>query len=334
MTRGDELHSELHKVVRRFREHPGRLAKSSLGLVTDVLGPTDWVQGPGDDAAVIPRKGQTILAAGEAIWPPFVEADPFGAGVAAVVANVNDVAAMGGRSLALVDTIVGPEALARRALEGMRFASEGYGVRVVGGHLTIREGPPALSAFVVGEATSLLSARNAAPGQILLFACATEGSPLGDFPFFSSVRARESRLAGDIEVLPLIAEAGSCVAAKDVSMAGLLGSLAMLLEPTLTGAVVDLDRLPRPVEVPVVDWTATFPSYGFLLCAPAERAEECRAAFRRQELACEAVGVLDGSGELRVGLGGAEALLMDLTKEGVTRIGGEGSGATPRRPTG
>lgn len=330
----EALDPELAEVVRRFREHPGRLAKASLHLVTDVLGATDWVQGPGDDAAVIPHGDGFLLAAGEAMWPPFVEADPFGAGVAAVVANVNDVAAMGGRPIALVDTIVGPEALARRVLEGLRFGSERYGVPVVGGHLTVRDAPPAVSAFVLGETTAPLSSRNVVPGHVLLLACSLEGRMRDDFPFFSSVLEREDKLAGDIEVLPRLAEAGSCVAAKDVSMAGLLGSLAMLLEPTLMGAVVDLDRLPRPPGVPLVDWTAIFPSFGFLLCGPAERAEECRAAFYQQELACEAVGVLDESGELRVRLGGAEALLMDLTEEGVTRIGGEGSGATPRRPAG
>lgn len=323
--------SELDEVVRRFRDHPGRLAKASLKLVTDVLGPTDWVQGPGDDAATIARDGGYLLAAGEAIWPPFVEADPFGAGVAAVVANVNDVAAMGGRALALVDTIVGPEALARRALEGMGFASERYRVPVVGGHLTVRDGPPAVSAFVVGEATALLSSRNAASGQVLLLACSLEGTMRGDFPFFSSLAEREARLAGDVEVLPRLAESGACVAAKDVSMAGLLGSLAMLLEPTGAGVSVDLERLPRPPDVSLAEWTGIFPSHGFLLCASGGRARECAASFHSQGLACEEIGVLDGSGVLRVHLRGQESVLLDLAREGVTRLDGGGPGRAPHQ---
>ncbi|MGQ0670939.1 MAG: AIR synthase related protein [Actinomycetota bacterium] len=326
--------SELAEVVRRFRDHPGRLAKASLKLVTDVLGPTDWLQGPGDDAAVIPRDGRFLLAAGEAIFPPFVEADPFGAGVAAVVANVNDVAAMGGRPFALVDTIVGPEALARRVLEGMRFASERYGVSVVGGHLTLREGPPAVSAFVIGEAVAVLSSRAAAPGQALLLACALEGAMRGDFLFFSSLREREDRVGGDIEILARIAEAGSCVAAKDVSMAGVLGSLAMLLEPSRVGVVVDLERLPRPPDVGLADWTAAFPSYGFLLCAPDGRAEECAAAFHTEGLACEEIGVLDGRGVLSVALRGEESVLLDVTRDGVTRLDGGGPGRAPHRSSG
>lgn len=83
-----------------IRQHPGMRGKAGLGLITDILGPSDWITGPGDDAAAIPQPatGQEtfLLAAGEAIFPPFVRADPFQAGIAAVVTNVNDIAAMGG----------------------------------------------------------------------------------------------------------------------------------------------------------------------------------------------------------------------------------------------
>ena len=323
--------SELDEVVRRFREHPGRLAKASLELVTEVLGSTDWVRGPGDDAAVIPRDEGSLLVAGEAIWPPFVDTDPFAAGIAAVVANVNDIAAMGGRPLALVDTVVGPEAVARRALEGMRSASERYGVPIVGGHLTVRDGPPALSAFVLGEASALLSSVNAKPAQALLFACALEGSMREGFGFFSSFRERADRLRDDLEVLPRLAETGACLAAMDVSMAGLLGSLAMLLEPTRTGVVMDLERLPRPPDVELAGWTAAFLSYGFLLCAPAGRADDCVAAFEAEGLACAEIGVLDDTGRVQVALGDERSELLDLTRDGVTKLSGEGPRTAPRQ---
>jgi selenophosphate synthetase-related protein len=316
------LQPALADVVRRFREHAGRRAKASIGLVAEALGPTDWLRGPGDDAAVVAEGPEGFtLAAGEAIWPPFVEADPRGAGAAAVVANVNDIAAMGGRPLGLVDTIVGPEAIARPVLEGIRQAADLYGVPVVGGHLTLHDGPPAVSAFIVGRAAQVLASSNARPGQFLLVATSTEGTLHRDFPFFSSLREREDRLAGDVEVLPMLAERRWCVAAKDVSMAGLLGSLAMLLEPTGTGVVVDLDAVPRPDGVPIGTWVDVFPSFGFLLCAPEDRVDGCREVFAERGLACEAVGVLDGSGELRARLGGEDARLLDLTREAVTGLG-------------
>ncbi|MGH2539351.1 MAG: AIR synthase related protein [Actinomycetota bacterium] len=319
---GGASRSALADVVRRFRDHAGRRAKASIGLVAEALGPTDWLRGPGDDAAVVGEGSDGFtLAAGEAIWQPFVEADPRGAGTAAVVANVNDIAAMGGRALGLVDTIVGPERIARPVLEGMRYAADLYRVPVVGGHLTVRDGPPALSAFIVGRAVKILASSNARPGLVVLVAASIDGSLHRDFPFFSSLRERADHLAGDVEVLPSLAEQGWCLAAKDVSMAGLLGSLAMLLEPTRSGIVADIAAIPRPADVPIATWMDVFPSFGFVLCAPEDHVDDCRDAFTERGLACEAIGVLDGSGQLRAGLEDEEALLLDIAREGVTGLG-------------
>ena len=312
---------ELTEVLRRFEQNPGLAAKAELALVADVLGPTDWVSGPGDDAAVVPEGTGRVVVAGEAIWPPFVAADPFGAGVAAIVANVNDIAATGGRTLGIVDTVVGPEPVARRALEGMAFAARRYGVPIVGGHLTVADAAPAISAFAVGRANTVLSAATVAQGQSLLMAACLEGSLRGDFPFFTSVRERGDALAGDVALLAELAETGAAVAAKDVSMAGLLGSLAMLLEPTRCGAGVDLAAIPRPEGVGLADWTATYLSYGFLLCAPPDRAADCARAFLARGLACAEVGTIDGSGRLVARLGSDEAMVLDLGEQGVTNLG-------------
>jgi selenophosphate synthetase-related protein len=311
---------ELDRIVGVVRELPGLRAKSGLGLVTEVLGPTDWLSGPGDDAAATTVDGLQLLAAGEALLPAFVARDPYGAGVGAVVANVNDVAAMGGRCLGIVDTMVATREVARRVLEGLRYAGDLYGVPIVGGHLTMHDGPPSLSAFAYGTASKLLSARNVAPEQVLLHACSIEGRMREDFPFFPSFDERSERVRGDLALLPELAERGLCVACKDVSMAGLLGSLAMLLEPTRCGVNVDLDRLPRPPGVPLERWVGVFPSFGFLLCVEAEHVRECVKAFADRELACEAVGTLDATGCLRASLRGSEAVVLDLGAQPVTGL--------------
>ena len=162
--------SDLAGLADHLRALPGVRAKADIGLVADVLGGGDWYAGPGDDGAVLPDGAGAVVVGGEAILPAFVARDPYGAGIAAVLANVNDLAAMGAEPLALVDTIVASEPVARRVLEGLRHASALYRVPIVGGHLTIQDGPPALSAFGLGRATPgrVLSVRNTAPGQSLL----------------------------------------------------------------------------------------------------------------------------------------------------------------------
>lgn len=310
----------LDEVVVRVREHPGLRGKAAIGLVSEALGATDWLAGPGDDGAVVADGERRLVVGGEAMLPAFVEADPFGAGLSAVLANVNDLCAMGAWPLAIVDTVVAPESLARRVLDGLRHGAELYRVPVVGGHLTVREGPAAVSAFGLGRADAVLSVRAAAAGQVLLVACCLDGSMRQDFPFFSSVERRGGLVADDVRLLPRLAESGACVAAKDVSMAGLLGSLAMLLESARLGATVDLDALPRPPGVPLQQWVVAFPAFAFLLCVPPEAVRRCRRPFAERGLACAPVAVLDGSGELRVQLAGEQALVLDLNREPVTGL--------------
>jgi hypothetical protein len=309
-------------VVRAVRSHPGLRAKAALSLVAEVLGPGDWLEGPGDDGAVVVDGETNLVVGGEALWPPFVAADPFGAGIAAVLANVNDLAAMGAEPLAVVDTVVASEAVARRALEGMRHASALYRVPVVGGHLTLTEGPPAISAFGLGRAGKVvLSARRAEPGQALVVAACTEGTMRADFPFFASFEARGTRLAGDVRTLARLAADGTAVAAKDVSMAGLLGCLGMLLECNRLGVTVDLTALPRPPSVPVPAWVVSFPCFAFLLCVPPGREDDCLHAFRERNLSAAVVGTLDDTGLLRARLAEETATVLDLTAEAVTGLG-------------
>src|SRR5262252_1165476 len=307
----------LTALVDAIRGHPGVTAKAEIGLVAEVFGAPDWLEGPGDDGAVV---AESLVVGGEAILPAFVAADPYGAGVAAVSTNLNDLAAMGAWPLALVDTVTGPRPVVRRVLEGMRWAAGLYDVPVVGGHLTATAGPPSLSAFGLGRAVRPLSARAAAPGQSLVFAACVDGRMRDDFPFFPSFDERGNRLAGDVRLLAEGASAGWVAAAKDVSMAGLVGSLAMLLECNQLGAALDLDALPVPAGVTLRDWLLCFPCFAFLLCVPAGAESECLRAFAGRSLAAAVVGALDDTGELRLHAGGRSGVAFDLSRESVTGL--------------
>ncbi|HEY2206262.1 MAG TPA: AIR synthase related protein [Pseudonocardia sp.] len=313
---------DLAALVDAVLANPALRAKAEIALVGEVLGASDWVGGPGDDGAVLHAggAGDAVVACGEALYPAFVRADPRAAGFAAVLTNVNDLAAMGAEPLGIVDTVVGTEALARAALSGMREAAELFEVPIVGGHLTVHDGDPAISAFGVGSTPAALSVTRAAPGQSLVVAAALDGAMRPDFPFFPAFDSRRDRCAGDVRLLPALARDGVVVAAKDISMAGLVGSLAMLLEPGRLGVTVDVDAVPAPAGVPLDRWFTCFPSFGFLLCVPAGREGECLAAFAARGLAAATVGVLDGSAELALRSSGERRVAMRSDELAVTGL--------------
>jgi selenophosphate synthetase-related protein len=314
--------ADLEALAAALRTSPALRAKGGIGLIGEIFGTGDWLSGPGDDGAVVDADadGAQVIACGEALLPAFVAADPYGAGLAAVLTNVNDLAAMGATPLGIVDTIVADDATAREALRGMREGCRTYDVPLLGGHLTRHDGAPALSAFGVGRARRVLSATHVAPGQALIVACCTQGAMRSDFPFFASFAERGDELGADVRVLATVAESGSCVAAKDVSMAGLVGSLAMLLEWSRAGVTVDLDAVPRPRDVALDAWLACFPAFAFLLCAPRGREAECLHAFTDRGLAAAVVGEIDDSGVLAIRQGSERADVLDLRVTSVTGL--------------
>jgi selenophosphate synthetase-related protein len=243
-----------------------------------------------------------------------------------VVTNVSDVRAMGGRPLALVDMLISPDREhAGTVLDGIAWASERLGVPVVGGHVTIGH-EASLSASCTGVARRPLRGTAAQPGDALLAAFAIDGRYMSDTrPFFTALDDRTpEQLRDDGEALVEVAEAGICHAARDVSMPGIAGSLLQMIEGAGCGAVLDLDRLPRPHGVPVERWLLTFPSFGFLLAAKPEHAEAAAWAFTRRGLACAPCGEFDRTRVLRLAAGGVEAPVWDLGRTPLTGLGPAG----------
>lgn len=308
-----------------LRAHPGLTAKRRLRAVADTLG------GDGDDAAVVPDGDGFLVMGAEAIWPPFVASNPRAAGIAAVVTTLNDVAAEGGRPLAVLDTVVaGDEALARALLAGLRAGAALYGVPVVGGHTTVEPGlAPSLSTVAVGRARRPLRCAAARAGDAVCLAACLEGEAVPDAAggvFFSHLRGpRRARAAADLALVAEAAEAGEAWSGRDVSMPGLAGSLLQLLEGAGgLGCALRLDGVPVPAGLALEDWLRVFPSYGFLLVGDPDALVR---RFGGAGLACAEIGRLDASGRLRLAASGEEALVWDLGAEALT---GLGTGASPR----
>jgi selenophosphate synthetase-related protein len=213
--------------------------------------------------------------------------------------NLSDIAAMGGRPLAIIDILWTPGLEQAAGIwEGITAASQAYGVPVVGGHTTItRSGRNFLAAAVVGRAQHLITSFDARPGDELLLAVDLRGKYQGDKPFWNaSVGAPAERLRSDLALLPALAEKGWVRAGKDVSNGGIIGTLAMLLQCSQVGAELWLDRIPIPDGADLARWLISFPSFGFLLSVDASQVANVAVAFNDRQIACSRVGTITGSG--------------------------------------
>lgn len=317
--------ANLATLVQRLRESPGFYHKRDIATVLERLGPS--VSGPtdvpnGDDCAVLPSPGGGhLLLAIEGLVHNFVKCMPWFAGYSSVMVNVSDIAAMGGRPLAVVDALWAADAgAAEEVIAGMRSAAERYGVPLVGGHTNLRADKTQLAVAVLGRASRLISSFAATPGDRLLVALDLRGRWMDPFPFWNaSTDAPAERLRGDIDVLPQLAEAGLCRAGKDISNAGVLGTTLMLLECSGVGARVALDRLPvSPAgladDMAWLRWISSFPSFGYVLAVAPQHVAETQRRFSEREIACEDVGEVVSGHKLHVTTSGQgrDQLLWDL----------------------
>lgn len=297
-------------------------AANQLGRYVSVPGETAPIL-IGDDAAAIPDGGGYLLLAAEGLWPTLVKADPWFAGWCAVLVNVSDIYAMGGRPIAIVDALWSSSVDQADGLwQGMVAASQTFQVPIVGGHTNCHSTYEALSAAILGRAKALITSFDAQPGDRLVMVINLDGRSHPDYPFWdAATKANPVALRRHLELLPTIAEKGWCRAGKDISMGGLIGTTLMLLETSNCGAVLDVDAIPRPPGVPLEKWLLSFPSYGFLLSIRPQHLAELQRLFQAESLVCEPIGHVTSNPQLMLRSQQDTILFWDLTQSALTGFG-------------
>jgi putative N-acetyltransferase (TIGR04045 family) len=234
--------------------------KRALGPLLLGLDPggAGWI---GDDGAPVP--GSDLVAACDAILPSMVERDPEWAGWCAVLVNVNDLAAMGAHPVGLLDAVGARDAsCAARILRGLRAASAAYAVPVLGGHTQLGV-PAALSVTAIGRTADPVPGGGGRSGDRVRLTVDIGGRWR---PGYAGRQWDSTSHRSGAELHTMIDSVGLArpAAAKDVSMAGIAGTLGMLAEASGCGAVLDVARVPRPAGATMGDWLTCFPGFGMI----------------------------------------------------------------------
>jgi len=318
-----ELAEYLRQSVGVIQKQDIQTVASSLSYLTPETKPDILL---GDDCAAIPDQDGYLLLATEGMWPVFVETEPWFAGWCSVLVNISDIYAMGGRPIAVVNALWATSTGTVDPLwAGIVAASKAYDVPIVGGHTNCHSPYNALSVAILGRATHLLTSFNAQPGDVLLAAIDLRGVPHPKYPFWNaSTDVEPARLRSDLAILPQLSESGLCDAGKDISMGGIIGTLLMLLETSGCGAVVNLDAIPRPEDIPIEQWLLFFPSYGFILSVRPKNLAAVRAAFHSRSLVCEVVGEVHSSRQLNLKSEADEVVFWDLSQNKFTGFSAQG----------
>jgi putative N-acetyltransferase (TIGR04045 family) len=233
--------------------------KAPLGELLAGLLPQDrWL---GDDG--VPVAGTDVVACTDAILPGMVAADPEWAGWCAMLVSAHDLAAMGAAPVAALDALGAADAAhAERVLAGLRHGSQALDLPIVGGHTQLGVAP-ALSVTALGRTADPVPASGGRPGDAVTITADLAG---GWRPGYEGRQWDSSSRRTREELRPMMdsVRAARPHAAKDVSMAGLVGTVGMLAEASGCGAELDVAAIPRPPGAALGDWLTCFPGFAMV----------------------------------------------------------------------
>lgn len=219
----------------------------------------------GDDGVIVP--GTDTVVATDAILPALIDKDPEWAGWCGVLVNVNDLSAMGARPVGLMDAVSAPTAsFARRIVSGLRSAAVAWDVPILGGHTQLG-GSSSLAVTALGRTTRPVRGGAGRAGHRVDLTIDLHGQwrrGFGNRQWDST----STRSGEELRHLASLVPTQQPAAAKDVSMVGIVGTIAMLAESSGTGARIDVEAIPAPTGVPFGDWLTCFPGYGMITAAP------------------------------------------------------------------
>ena len=275
---------ELSELVKSLQSFKGVSRKNSIEKVTKALGDVYNITGNvlldfGDDASAIDiGDNQVVLLAADGIWGDLMNVDPYWAGYCAVLVNVNDIAAMGGKPIAMVNIMaVDNEEIYDKILSGIVDGCRKFNVPMVGGHLHPDAEYNSLDVAIVGIANkdSLITSSGASVGDKVLVAIDTDGRQYPGIPLnWDTTYEKDEKLVRDqIKIMQKIAEEHLPSAGKDISNPGTLGTLEMLLESSSVGASVELEKIPRNEDVDWDMWLRAYPGAAFVMTAPEENVQ-------------------------------------------------------------
>ncbi|MBI5602739.1 MAG: hypothetical protein HY879_05235 [Deltaproteobacteria bacterium] len=320
---------DLSSLITRIKNYPGLTRKQPIREVFEklVMEPSFGLQLPnyGDDAAVIPWKGEYLLLAADGIMPQLLINEPYAAGKAAVMVSVNDIYSMGGRPIALVNVLAYGDGVRRtEVIEGIRKGCQKLRVPMVGGHLhpDAPDQAPALSVAILGQAQKVLRSHLAQTGDDLILAVDLQGQRgcRSVVSWDANSGKTSEEILYRLEVLPLIAEKTLACAAKDISNAGILGTTAIMMENSGKGAVIDLPSIPRPSGIDLSDWLLAFQSFSFILSVPAGNSEKVCALFKERKIEAAVIGKVVSSPQVFLQDREQREIFIDFSMDQITGI--------------
>jgi uncharacterized protein len=274
-----------------------------------------------DSAAIETSCDEYVLLTIDSIVEELCLYHPRAAGFNAILANIMDIYAAGGKPTSLAVALsYSDEEVGEQLLEGLIDGSHKFRIPLVRGHTNSQS----QSTYVVGSATgtveksNLLTAGGAESGDYLFLLFDKNGKVGEHYKLgWDSVTEQDSdAVLQRLSTMNELAELHLVHASKDVSTAGIVGTAGMLLEYSGKGGYIDLDAVESgiPSMVSLEDWLRMYISLGFLIAVSPENHSRVSEICTKHGMEQAIVGQVDDTETLTLRLANCEKAIFDFSE--------------------
>jgi len=322
---------DLDTIVDSIKEFEGVTRKKPIKHIAEILEDVYNISGKvelgfGDDASAIDiGNDKLLLLAADGMWGKLMEADPLWAGYCSVLVNVNDIAAMGGLPVAMVNVLaISNQEIADQVMQGIKDGVKKFGVPMVGGHVHPDTPYDSLDVSIAGiiDKGDEITSCDAKKGDKIIIGIDLDGRqhPKFKLNWDTTTHKTPENVQAQIMVMNQIAKKHLVTAGKDISNPGILGTLGMLLEASDVGAKVELEEIPRNESVNWIEWLKLYPGAGFVLTAEEDKIDECIKILEEVGISSNVVGEIIADRKLYLSYNNEERIVFDFDKDDIMGV--------------
>ncbi len=315
----------IEQIANSIKNYSGIKRKKNIKNIINILGdPSEnnknYVTTFSDDSAAINiGYEELLLLATDGIWEELIIKSPWWAGFAAVLSNINDIYAMGGKPIAMVDVLSYKTYSSLNDIcNGIRSCIDKFDVPIVGGHTHPYTSYDSISISIIGSVNknSIIRSDHANINDIIIEAIDLNGKigPNSNRSWVSILNKSKSEIKKLYDSVPLIGKLKLVTCGKDISNPGIIGTICMLCESSGVGATIDIEKILTPLneEVDFIEWLQVHPSTGFVFTCNNKNLNDCINILESAGFSTSKIGTINKTKNIILKRNNEKLKLYDL----------------------
>jgi len=294
----------LQKIATSIRENKNIIEKREIDPIVQLIQKKSYKSSRifsdiGEDSASILDDDKLTLITTDRIKTDYILKNPFGAGFSSILVGIDDIFCCGGTPLAASLIVSFKDIqIGKKIFEGTMEGSQKFQVPIVRGH-TNPHGNYELSSTMIGEVRkeNYISAKIAKINDDVILAVDFMGKiPNVSKFYWDTVTFKQSEeVLFRRRAMNTIAQQHLANSAKDISNAGIFGTILQLIKYSNVGALININKITIPPFLinegyDLETYIKMYLTTSYILSAPEDKSEDILKVFEKHQMDAMVIG--------------------------------------------